>query len=155
MARWGDPVERFSRNVQWAKGGCLLWTAFIHPKNKYAGSFRGFGRHQKAHKWIYETLVGPVPKGLDLDHTCRIRHCVNINHLEPVPRKVNVGRGIAHRKCSAYQIVCKRGHWQVGDTVMLKNGKRVCRTCRNLLRRDKRHAKQQLHSGAGIGVPCD
>ena len=26
------------------------------------------------HRIVYEHMVGPIPKGLDLDHLCRVRH---------------------------------------------------------------------------------
>lgn len=46
-----------------------------------------------AHRWYYEQAHGPVPDGMDLDHLCRNRLCVNPDHLEPVTRKENVHRG--------------------------------------------------------------
>jgi hypothetical protein len=45
-----------------------------------------------AHRYAYEWLIGPIPIGLDLDHLCRTRECVNPNHLEPVTRKENIRR---------------------------------------------------------------
>jgi hypothetical protein len=34
-----------------------------------------------AHRVSYEHYVGPIPKGLEIDHLCRVRHCVNPAHL--------------------------------------------------------------------------
>ena len=49
-----------------------------------------------AHRAAWELLVGPIPDGLEIDHLCRVRSCCNPDHLEPVTRKTNVNRGIAH-----------------------------------------------------------
>lgn len=67
----------------------------------------GSGRLRPAHRMMYELLVGPVPEGLDLDHLCRNRGCINPKHLEPVTHKVNINRG---RKANAEKTHCKNGH---------------------------------------------
>ena len=46
-----------------------------------------------AHRWSYQHHIGPVPEGLVLDHLCRVRHCVNPDHLEPVTSRENTLRG--------------------------------------------------------------
>jgi hypothetical protein len=56
-----------------------------------------------AHRLSYEWLVGPVPEGMELDHLCRVRHCVNPSHLEVVTHSVNVIRGNEARKALAWQ----------------------------------------------------
>lgn len=59
---------------------------------------RGYGRvfidgtAKRVHKVVWEALNGPVPAGLQLDHLCRVRACVNPDHLEVVTNKVNVRR---------------------------------------------------------------
>lgn len=86
----------------WAKvveGGdpsdpCWLWTAAKTPGGY--GTFRLGGRHGRdavAHRLTYSAMRAEVPPGLDLDHLCRARACVNPYHLEPVPRAVNLARG--------------------------------------------------------------
>lgn len=45
-----------------------------------------------AHRMAYEELVGPIPDGLELDHLCWVRHCVNPAHLEPVTHEENARR---------------------------------------------------------------
>jgi hypothetical protein len=42
-----------------------------------------------AHRWAYEHFIGPIPAGLEIDHLCRVRHCVNPAHLEPVTKSEN------------------------------------------------------------------
>lgn len=56
---------------------------------------RDTGRDRPAHIVFYERAHGPVPAGLQLDHICRNRRCVNPDHLEPVTQAINVQRGAA------------------------------------------------------------
>lgn len=71
-------------------GPCWVWVA--------GGWKRGYGcfyhdnRMTRAHCFAYELLVGPVPDGLELDHLCRNKGCVNPTHLEPVTHDENIKR---------------------------------------------------------------
>lgn len=86
-------LERFLSFVAVQEDGCWLWTGCI-TKGGY-GSFRNeHGKTENSHKWAYKVFIGPVPEGLELDHLCRNRACVNPNHLEPVTRSQNTVRGL-------------------------------------------------------------
>jgi hypothetical protein len=105
--------------------GCWLWTGAT-MRNGYAVIQRGRGLGTTAaHRVAYEALVGPIPAGLELDHLCRVRHCVNPAHLEPVSRSENNRRGAR----GVRRLVCPEGHWLLGDNVGAGDW-RYCKTCR-------------------------
>lgn len=90
-----------------ASGDCWLWTAYVDP----AGYARLSYLDEKcyAHRLIHEWLVGPIPEKYDVDHLCRVRHCVNPDHLEAVPHRTNSLRGYG-----AFTTQARRG--KIGST---------------------------------------
>ena len=109
-------ADRFWEKVdKTGPNGCWLWTG--------ACSRRGYGailadfpdrRMLCAHRAAYEMLVGPIPDGLQLDHLCRNRPCVNPAHLEPVTGRENVLRGTGFAAENAAKTHCVRGPYQFG-----------------------------------------
>lgn len=73
-----------------ATGDCWEW---IPPRTEsgYARLWVS-GRREYAHRLIWEWLVGPIPAGYEIDHLCRVRHCLNPDHLEAVLPRTNVHR---------------------------------------------------------------
>lgn len=84
--------DRFVDKVVVAASDCWLWTGGRAGRGDLYGQFWYGGTQGLAHRFSYETLVGPVPEGLELDHLCRVQHCVNPTHLEPVTPAVNIQR---------------------------------------------------------------
>lgn len=82
-----------------------------------------------AHRVAYEWLVGTIPMGLDLDHLCRVRHCVNPKHLEPVSRRTNLLRGIGPSAINAKKTSCPRGHEYTEANTYSRLNRRQCRAC--------------------------
>lgn len=123
------PVEvRFWAKVR--KGAeCWEWVG-AHTSRGY-GNFWSGSRYVAAHIFAYSLLVGSVPRGLDLDHLCRNRSCVNPEHLEPVTRRENTLRGETPAARNARKTHCLRGHvFDEANTYRSKRG-RGCRACRN------------------------
>lgn len=125
--------RRLMAKVAVAPNGCWEWTAHIED-NGY-GRFGYRGTMRWAHRVSYQIFVGCIPDGLDLDHLCRNRKCVNPDHLEPVTRKVNAERGVAgqvNRDRMISKTHCPQGHPYSGDNlyVVPSTGYRQCNACR-------------------------
>ncbi len=140
MGTLNDLPERIRKKFT-VDEGCWLWTAPLDV----GGYGRVFvtPRAWKAHRFIYTWLVGPVPWNLELDHLCRVRHCVNPAHLEIVTRKVNQNRG---RNANSEKTHCKRGHLLSGDNVYVQrqNGSRSCKVCRKYANEVWKHGRQNV-----------
>lgn len=106
--------------------GCWLWNGSL--TDGY-GSFYLDGRNRKAHIASYVIFVGSVPEGKVLDHLCRIRDCVNPEHLEPVTQQVNVLRGEGIAAVNARKTHCKNGHEFTPENIYWFRGLRYCRAC--------------------------
>lgn len=76
--------------------GCWLWLGGKGGAG-YGAITRGRFK-QPAHRVFFELLVGPIPDGLQLDHLCCVRACVNPDHLEPVTQGENIRRGYERRR---------------------------------------------------------
>ena len=85
-------------------GDCWVWKA--HRTKKGYGTVRYKGKMRKAHRVVYELLVGTIPDGLEIDHLCNNTSCVNPAHLEPVTPEENMRRFILSRQ----KTHCKYGH---------------------------------------------
>jgi len=88
-----------------------------------------------AHRVSYEHLVGPIPKGMQLDHLCRNRMCVNPAHLEPVTARENT------RRATSLITACPSGHAYTDENTGISSGdgmnRRYCRECKRIKARDR------------------
>src|ERR1035437_2493775 len=117
---------------------CWNWTETLY---KGYGQIKSEGKTRRAHRIIYQLLVGKIPKGLDLDHLCRNKKCVNPKHLEPVTRSENVKRALPFRKLKKY---CKYGHRFLKANIYFKKNKpnwRQCKTCYEIFKEKIRSKK--------------
>jgi hypothetical protein len=124
---YGNHPARFWSKVTFTES-CWLWTSSI-DRGGY-GQFDLGNKSTIAHRWAYEFCVGDIPEGLDLDHLCRVRHCVNPDHLEPVTRSENMRRSpIAISGINARKTHCKRGHEFTPENTYRDSRGRKCREC--------------------------
>lgn len=155
---YGDsrlPERFWSKVSPQPDAGCWLWVASTSSSGY--GQFSGEQRRRRlAHRVTYETLVGPVPAGLELDHLCRVRRCCNPAHLEPVTRSENHRRGIADEVHRAQQLAkthCPKGHQYTPENTYLKAGARSCRRCAVIANREWRARNPGWRKRVTWGTP--
>lgn len=137
--------ERFMSHVQIEPGdGCWLWTAY---------AYNGYGlfwtdRQVKAHRYSYAYYRGQIPDGMVIDHICRVRSCVNPDHLRVVTNKENLHApgSESNPAVNANKTNCRVGHPLSGGNLHFdpKKRKRKCRTCAAATARSRWHRKKRL-----------
>ena len=153
---WSAAINTSTGARFWAKvtktGTCWVWSA---ARDRYGyGKFGLNGAIVLTHRLAYESIVGPIPEGLELDHLCRVRACCNPAHLEPVTHQENARRGDAggvnHR--NRVKTHCLKGHaFDAANTYVTPTGARKCRTCKAATLRQlrlRRKASMQASAAA-------
>lgn len=148
LDRFWDKVRRSGED------DCWEWTAYTTPRGYGHFAIR-HGLKMLAHRFAYELLVGPIPEGLELDHTCHTkdpacvagdlcshRRCVNPAHLEPVTKRENGKRSRAGVFYSA-KTQCPSGHAYDEENTRWYGGRRYCRACH----RDRGRAARRAAKG--------
>jgi len=109
-------------------GVCWEWTGLIR---KGYGRVYADGNMRSVHRLMWETLVGPIPSHLQIDHLCKNKPCCNPDHLELVTSAENTHRGNAGWN-SAIKTHCPQNHPLSGPNLYVDpRGCRGCRACRS------------------------
>ena len=123
-----DLPARVQQKIAVDDTGCWNW---LGTKNSRGyGQVSVQGKSKSVHRWTYQTLVGPIPDGLQIDHLCRNKSCCNPAHLEPVTAHVN-----SLRRPDVHKSHCVHGHELTGDNLIVRDrggdgySMRNCRTC--------------------------
>lgn len=132
--------------------GHLLW-----PEVNHAGYAKRTinGKTVALHRWMYEMCRGVIPDGMEIDHICRVRNCVNPDHLEPVTSSENKRR--AHSARGVYD-ACPAGHPRTAPPPGVLA---TCKECRLAERRRKVERGVRPESAHGkastynLGCRCD
>jgi hypothetical protein len=111
-----------------SQDGCWEWVAGRNDQGY--GSVRWDGKTHRAHRLVYELLVGPVPDGLMCDHLCRVRHCVNPAHIELVTNRENILRGESWTARNARKTHCPKCHQPYAHVNRARAQQRICNPCR-------------------------
>lgn len=115
----------------WAKTrttDCLIWTGAVNTKGYPCIAIGQVST--LAHRVAYEDVHGPIPDGMTIDHKCRVRNCVKVEHLEVVSIAENNRR---RRVAGGIRIgsVCRNGHEVTAESIYFHpRGHTECGACR-------------------------
>lgn len=134
--------DRFWSKVAAGPSGCWLWTASLTPHGGY-GRFSMVGqRGRRAHRIAYKVLVESIPNGVELDHQCRVRRCVNPLHMQPVLRAEH-----AAKDGNSLKTHCPAGHpYDKVNTIGIggKRKGRRCATCHRIREHARFHKQKDI-----------
>lgn len=128
----GSLAERLDERTHVVDTGCWEWTG-AKISTGY-GEIKVGGSPKLVHRLSYELHVAPIPDGMQIDHLCGNRLCLNPEHLEVVTRRENILRSSAPTAQNAVKTHCPRGHlYDVANTYFRRDRHgRQCRACARL-----------------------
>lgn len=136
-------LERFrGKYIVHPQTKCWIWTGAMIPNGYGSVQDPSLNRQIGAHRASHLLFKGPIPAGFEVDHLCRVRRCVNPDHLEAVLHSENVRRGLSpgimaafNKRRAAEKTHCPNGHRYSQENTYIqvssRDGEyRVCKICR-------------------------
>lgn len=80
---WEEAFDAYA--VRDGASGCLIWTGNVGTDGY--GAIGGYGT--RAHRYAWEQVHGPIPEGIEIDHICHRKTCVEVTHLRMATRLSN------------------------------------------------------------------
>lgn len=125
---------------------CWLWQG-----GKITGGYAVFRRTTGVvgpvkilvHRYSFELFYYAIPEGMEIDHMCKTRHCVNPQHLDLVTRLENIRRSNRHKVSKMH---CINGHRFTPENTYFAKGRlhRACRTCQRASARRQREKQKNV-----------
>ncbi len=128
-------LKRFeAKYVPVTESGCWLWIGCTTSAGY--GRFNAGDGTKNAHTIALGHWRGvSIPKGFHTDHLCRVRCCVNPDHLEVVTPAENLKRGSGFSAVHMQRTHCPKGHPYEGTNciheVDRNYPRRRCRICKS------------------------
>lgn len=121
---------------------CWLYVGYCN-----SDGYGVYSPHSKVNVLAHRYVLGEIPEGMEVDHLCRVRNCVNPEHLEIVTHEENMHRApfVIEQMNRTH---CPQNHEYTVENTKYYNGKRVCHTCRLERNREYRKRKKELKTNA-------
>ncbi len=115
--------------------GCILWTGPVNVVSGYGVTATHVPLY--AHRVAWEQAHGPIPEGMQVDHLCRVRTCINVEHMQLLDPSTHGTKSNADRwTILGDSVKCRHGH--IGERAMTRRGTWYCRACNRERQRQRR-----------------